>query len=95
MKIRDFHHTSREGSRRCSALHGTHSACATGTADRSPPVPIEDPVQKSCTAEECCVHSFCAGASVHDTDVAMMEDEHDIALFVLAELAWYHRQACE
>jgi hypothetical protein len=34
-------------------------------------------------------------ASVHDTDVAMMEDEHDIALFVLAELAWYHRQACE
>ena len=33
--------------------------------------------------------------SVHDTDVAMMEDEHDIALLVLAELAWCHRQACE
>ena len=80
-----------------SASHGTHPACATGTADRSPPVPVEGPVQKSFTSEECCVHSFCAGASVHDTDVAMMEDvdEHDIALFVLAELAWYHRQACE
>ena len=34
-------------------------------------------------------------AGVHATDVAMMEDEHDIALFVLAELAWYHRQACK
>ena len=29
------------------------------------------------------MHSaFCAGVRVHDTDVAMMEDEHDIALFV-------------
>ena len=72
-----------------------HSACVTGTADRSSLVPVEGPVQKACTSEECCVHSFCAGASVHDTDVAMMEDEHDIALFVLAELAWYHRQTCE
>ena len=25
----------------------------------------------------------------------VMEDEHNIALFVLAELAWYRRQACE
>ena len=58
-------------------------------------MPVEGPVQKAFTSEECCVHSFCAGASVHDTDVAMMEDEHDIALFVLAELAWCHRQACE
>ena len=81
--------------RRLAPLLGTHSACVTGTADRSPPVPVEGPVQKAFTSEECCVHSFCAGASVHDTDVAMMEDEHDIALFVLAELAWYHRQACE
>ena len=63
---------------------------------RSPPVPVEGPVQKTFTSEECCVHdSFCAGASVHDTDVAIMKDEHGIALFVLAKLAWYHRQACE
>ena len=62
---------------------------------RSPPVPIEDPVRKACIAEELWVLLFCTGASVHDTDVAMMDDEHDIALFVLAELAWYRRQACE
>ena len=45
-----------------SASHGTHSACATGTAERSPPVPVEDPVRKACTAEECRVHSACAGS---------------------------------
>ena len=44
-----------------SASHGMHSACATGTAERSPPVPVEDPVRKACTAEECRVHSACAG----------------------------------
>ena len=27
--------------------------------------------------------------------MAIMEDEHGIALFVLAELAWCRRQACE
>ena len=43
--------TLREGSRRCSALHGTHSACACAT-DRSPPVPVEGPVQKAFTFEE-------------------------------------------
>ena len=42
--------------------HGTLPACATGTADRSPAVPIEDPVRKACTPEECCVHSACAGS---------------------------------
>ena len=45
-----------------SASHGTLPACATGTADRSPAVPIEDPVRKACTPEECCVHSACAGS---------------------------------
>jgi len=35
--------------------------------------------------------SAASESSAHDTDVAMMEDEHDIALFVLAELAWCHR----
>ena len=73
---------ARRPSRRSSHLGfawRTHSdACATGTADRSPPVPvvgIEGPrVQKAFTAEECCAHSFCTGASVHDTDVAMMEE---------------------
>ena len=39
--------------------------------------------------------SAASESSAHDTDVAMMEDEHDIALFVLAGLAWYHRQGCE
>ena len=88
-------YAARSLARRIPGSHGMHPACARSTADRSPPVPIEDPVRKSCTAEELCVPSFCAGASVHDTDVAMMEDEHDIALFVLAEVAWYHRQACK
>ena len=45
-----------------SASHGTLPACATGTADRSPAVPIEDPVRKACTPEECRVHSACAGS---------------------------------
>ena len=42
--------------------HGTLPACATGTADRSPAVPIEDPVQIRCTVDELCVHSACAGS---------------------------------
>jgi hypothetical protein len=40
----------------------TLPACATGTADRSPPVPIEGPMRKACTAEDCRVHSACAGS---------------------------------
>ena len=53
--------TLREGSRRSSASHGTLPAIAVGTADRSPAVPVEDPVRIRCTAEELCVPSVCAG----------------------------------
>ena len=52
--------TAPEASRLASASHGTRPACATGTGGRSVPVPVEGPMQKSRTAEECCVHSFCA-----------------------------------
>ena len=45
-----------------SGSHCTLPAIAIGTADRSPAVPIEDPVRKACTAEECRVHSACAGS---------------------------------
>jgi len=51
----------REASRRASALHGTRSASSTGSGDWSAPLPVEDPVQKACTAEEWCAASFCAG----------------------------------
>ena len=57
---------------------------------KTPCEKLEAPLNTAVT-----VRSFvCTVASVHDTDVAVMENEHDIALFVLAELAWYHRQAC-
>ena len=46
-----------EGSRRASASHGTRSAPSTGSGDRSVPLPVEGPVQKACTADECCVPS--------------------------------------
>jgi hypothetical protein len=49
--------TAREGSRRASASHATHSAVPTGTAGRSVPVPTEGPVQKARIAEELCVPS--------------------------------------
>ena len=45
-----------------SASNGTLPACATGTADRSPPVPIEGPRAKACTVDELCVPSACAGS---------------------------------
>ena len=45
-----------------SGSHCALPAIAIGTADRSPAVPIEDPVRKACTAEECRVHSACAGS---------------------------------
>ena len=54
--------SAREGSRRDSASHGTHSACATGSAGRSAPLPNEGPMRIRCALEECCAHSFCAGA---------------------------------
>ena len=104
MKIRYFCHRSREGSRRTSALYGgTHSACAFGTAHGSPPVPNESPVRKVCTPEKAILShvtrlpsfGFCAGASVHGTDAAMVLNKRDDVLFVLAELAWCHRQACD
>ena len=58
--MREKCHRRPEASRHASASHGTHPACATGTGGRSVPVPVEGPMQKSRTAEECCVHSFCA-----------------------------------
>ena len=61
-----------------------HPACATANGHCRPAdrvtyrtvvtVPVEGPMQKACTAEELGVPSFCAGASVHDTGVAMMKD---------------------
>ena len=86
---------SREGSRRASASHGTRPAIATRTAHGSPPVPVEGPMRKYCTAEDCRAHSVCAGASAHNIDAAMMEDERGNALFVLAGLGWCPRQARE
>ena len=44
-----------------SASHGRLPACATGRADRSPPLPVEDRARIRCTAEELCAHSVCAG----------------------------------
>ena len=51
--LRENEQTALEGSRRASASHGTRSAPSTGTADRSVPVPVEGPVQKARTADEC------------------------------------------
>ena len=45
-----------------SGSHCTLPAIAIGTADGSPPVPVEGPVQIRCTAEECRVHLACAGS---------------------------------
>ena len=45
-----------------SASHGTLPAIAIGTADGSPPVPVEGPVQIRCTVDELCVPSACAGS---------------------------------
>ena len=53
MLLRENEQTAVEGSRRASASHGTRSAPLTGTADRSVPVPVEGPVQKARTADEC------------------------------------------
>ena len=50
-----------EGSRHASPLHAMQPAPSERTGDRSVPVRSEDPVQKSCTADECCATSFCAG----------------------------------
>ena len=58
--MRKKEQTLPEGSRLASASHSTLPACATGTGGRSVPVPVEGPMQKARTAEECCVHSFCA-----------------------------------
>ena len=43
--------TAREGFRHASASHATRSASSTGSGDRSVPLPVEDPVQKECTAD--------------------------------------------
>ena len=56
--FRESELTSREASRCASASHGTRSALSTGTADRSPAVPVEGFVQKARTADKCCAHSF-------------------------------------
>ena len=50
----------REASPHASASHGTRPACATGRGARCLLLPVEGPMQKSRTTEECCVHSFCA-----------------------------------
>ena len=52
--------TAPEASRLASASHGTHPACATGSGGRSVPLPVEGPMQKARTADECCAASFCA-----------------------------------
>ena len=54
--------TLREGSRRMSASHGTLPAIAIGTADGSPPVPVEGPMRIRCPADELCAPSACAGS---------------------------------
>ena len=79
-----------------SASHGTQPACAAGTADGSPPVPIEDRVRKACTAEELCVHSVCAGTSAvqhRRRNDGGRTRRH--ALRTLAGLAWCPRQVRE
>ena len=46
--------TAVEGSRRASASHGMRSAPSTVSGDRCDLLPVEGPVQKACTADECC-----------------------------------------
>ena len=59
--MREKRQTRPEGSRHASPLHAMQPAPSERTGDRSVPVRSEDPVQKSCTADECCAARFCAG----------------------------------
>ena len=51
--LRENEQTAVEGSRRASGSHDTRSAPSAGSGDRSVPLPVEDPVQKARTADEC------------------------------------------
>ena len=71
------------------------SAAAVRSAGRSVPLPVEDRMQKACSAEELwgtlCDLSLAQEHSAHNTDAAMKEDERGDALFALAALARQHR----
>ena len=67
------------------------SAAAVRSAGRSVPLPVEDRMQKSCSAGELCDPSLAQEHSAHNTDAAMKEDERGDALFALAALARQHR----
>ena len=66
-------------------------AAAVRSAGRSVPLPVEDRMQKACSAEELCDPSLAQEHSAHNTDAAMKEDERGDALFALAALARQHR----
>ena len=83
--------TAREASRRSLALHGTHFACATGTAHGSLPVyRLKVPCETLAPMKNCVCIRFAQEASAHNTDAAMTEDELDGALFMcsLYSLGW-------
>jgi hypothetical protein len=75
--------------------HVTLPACAFGTAHGSPPVPTEGPMRKACTAEDCRVHSACAGSERSQHRRGDDGGREGDARFVVAALDWSPRQACE
>ena len=65
MCFRENEQTASEGSRAASGSNATPRgrAASTGTAGMSAAVPNEGPTRIRCALEECCAHSFCAGAA--------------------------------
>ena len=53
--------TASEGTRHASPSHAMQPAPSERRTRRSVLLRSEDPVQKSCTADECCAPRFCAG----------------------------------
>ena len=47
---------------RLRTVRTPHAQPGLQTGRLQSPLKYEDPVQKACTAEELCVHSFCAGS---------------------------------